>query len=311
MRGKDCGRGGLGGKNLVCSEMKQNSRKNQAADRKKTECPEVKLYDRKRESVDEKVLIGEENWAVEFPAAAEREASIRHIVAAGLPAPKQLRKAVPELVRTLGVRNLFFGVEDCVFLAVLLTVLVLAGVLVSASSDSGMLTVLLMIFSPVFYMALHILTVWKEVMTRTYELLMTCRCSLRQLTVVRMLIFGGMSLCFSTAFSGGLSLRWEDGPGLPRLLSISFASLFLFACLSLLAERKWPAPMSCLPAPGAWIVLGVVLLLLGERAETLLAGISTMAFALAACGGAVLYFSMLKCYYFVPKEGAAVYSGIL
>lgn len=297
MKDKDCGRGGLGGKNSVCSEMKQNSRKNQAADRKKTECPEVKLYDGKRESV-------------EFPTAAEREASIRYIVAAGLPAPRQLRKAVPELARTLGVRNLFFGVEDCVFLAVLLTVLVSAGVLVSVSSDSGMLTVLLFVFSPLFYMALHLMTVWKEMMTHTYELLMTCRCSLRQLTVARMLIFGGMSLCFSVAFSGGLSLLWEDGPGMPRLLSISFASLFLFACLSLLAERKWPAPMSCLPAPGAWIVLGVALLLLGERAEILLAGISTMAFALAACGGAVLYFSMLKCYYFVPKEGAAVYAGI-
>ena len=253
-------------------------------------------------------ILTEDEWKVDFPSLQEREASIRQIVAAGLPAPRRMWKAVPELVRTLGIRNLFFGVEDCVFLAVLLSVLVSAGVLSFAASRPSMLAVLLFIFSPLFYMALHLLTVWKEVMAHTYELLMACRCSLRQLTAVRMLIFGGMSLCFSMALSGCLSWWQSDGPGLLRLCSISFASLFLFACLSLAAERKWPAPVSCLPVPAAWVLLGVSLLLLGERAEALLGGIFTMAFALAGGGGAALYFLMLKHYYFTLREGAIAYA---
>ncbi len=251
--------------------------------------------------------MNEEIWAVEFPSDEEREASIRRIVAAGLPVPRTLRQAVPELIRTVGIRNLFFGVEDCVFLAALLTVLVSAGVVFCVASQPEMLTVLLFIVSPLFYMALHLLTIWKEVMARTYELLMTCRCSLKQLTTVRMLIFGGMSLCCSTALGGGLSCLWPDGPRLLRLFSISFAALFLFAGLSLLAERRWPAPLSGLLVPAVWMALGLSLLLLGERARQLLDGISTMAFLLAGCGGALLYFSALKRYYFTPGEGALTY----
>ena len=52
---------------------------------------------------------------VELPTDAEKERSINIILAAALPKPQRLRSDLPALLRSLGLRGLFFGVEDCAF----------------------------------------------------------------------------------------------------------------------------------------------------------------------------------------------------
>ncbi|PJM73277.1 hypothetical protein CS006_04310 [Bifidobacterium primatium] len=60
------------------------------------------------------------NERIPYPTEAERERSIRHIVAMGVPRRVGLWASLIDVVRSLGMRNLFFGVGDCVFLGLMM-----------------------------------------------------------------------------------------------------------------------------------------------------------------------------------------------
>ncbi len=233
----------------------------------------------------------------------EQQRSIRTILRRGMPAPQRLTSALPELLRTVGVRGLFFGVGDCLFLALLGGMLMGTVFFSSVGAFLGAVSVLVFLLSPFFYGLLHLLTTWKEMMCGTYELIMTCRCSLRQLTVLRMLVFGGISAVLSAAGGIGLSVIYHGELSSLRLISISFSSLFFFAAAQLIAEWKSRAPRSCVIVPGIWIVLCVALLAMGEKAVVFMEAVPTAAFAMIAVLSLTCYVRTLKHYYFDPKEG--------
>ncbi|PWG58893.1 hypothetical protein [Bifidobacterium catulorum] len=57
---------------------------------------------------------------IPYPTDAERERSIRHIVAVGVPRRAGLLTSLVDVLRALGLRGLFFGVGDCVFLGLMM-----------------------------------------------------------------------------------------------------------------------------------------------------------------------------------------------
>ena len=249
-----------------------------------------------------------ENEDILFPTEEEKNESIRRIVETGMPTPCRLSVVFWRLWERVGVGELFSGVGDCVFLALLGGGLVWAGTLVYAGHDPGRLYLLLFAVSPFLYLLLHLLTVWKEVMSGTYEMLMVCRLSLQQVTVLRMLIFGGISVVMSVAGNLTIWLLFAKQCSLLRMMGISFAALFLFAWLEICIEWRWSVPASYFAAPGLWAGISLLLLFLGERAGEILLSIPTAVFAAIAAAFAVLYFEKMKKIYFYSREGAQSYA---
>lgn len=245
---------------------------------------------------------------IPFPTEEEKNDSIQKIVTDGVQPPCSLGSAVMRLIREISVRELFFGVGDCVFLAFLAAALLWSAVFASAGQTEAILPMLMFFASPFLYALLHLLTVWKEIMAGTYERLMTCRLSLRQMTILRMLVFGGISVLASTLLNAGLWFILSDeckgAYTYLRMTGISFSGLFLFAWMELMAEWKWRLPASCTVAPLLWGVLGILSFLWQEHIRTVLFAVPTAVFVMIACTFAVLYFGTLKRYYFDSKEGA-------
>lgn len=245
---------------------------------------------------------------IRFPSGEEKDRSIRMILDKGIPRPKRMLPELWELAGRLGIRGLFFGVGDCMFLSFLLGGLLWAGCFTAAAGARGQLSVLLFLVSPFLYALLHLLGIWKEIMTGTYETMMVCRCSLRQLMVLRMLVFGGAAVILSIGASAGIGWVLDDGPSILNLMGIAFSALFLFAAASAAAEWRWRTPGSYLVVPAFWVLLSLALLVLGERAETFLRNIPTAVFWIIAACCAVLYGRTLKHYYFDPQEGAIAHA---
>lgn len=223
---------------------------------------------------------------IPMPSDAERKQAVNAILNASELPERNLWKAL-ESVRHLPLSTLFFGVGDCLFLAVLLALLCMIPT-AAAVVEGAAVTPLLFLLSPFLYAALHLLTAWKEAMSGTLEWKQTCKLPLRSLTALRMLLFGGVStlLCVPQSvlfwYVGGMqiSLLW--------MLSVSFASLFLYAALSLaLARRRsW---MLMVAAPGGWLCIGVALLCWDKAALFLLKVPAAVFIILSAAALAAIY----------------------
>lgn len=244
------------------------------------------------------------NGHIPYPTPEERNRSIAHIIAEATPQPRRLTTELPNLFRTVGLRGLIFGIWDCAFLALLASSVIWLGCFAVASQEGVGASLALFVTAPAFWAAMHWLSLWKEWMGGTYELLMTMRCTIHQLTVLRMLVFGAVAVVLSTAVSGAVRMLIVGGPSMIRLCSLSFASLFLYASLCLFIEWWLPPHWGYFTAPVIWAALGVFLLALGARAGAFFDAVPLAAVVLVATGSLIAYIQLLRQTYFIPRKGA-------
>lgn len=236
---------------------------------------------------------------IPMPTEEERRRAIRAVVDAGLPPPEG------RLLREIPLSVLFFGVGDCLFLAVLITEICFVP-LAAAVFQRLPLAPLLFLLSPLLYASLQFLTMWKEFSTGTLEWKQTCRIPFRVLTALRMLVFGGVSVMVCVPAD---MLLWElsrHQAALPWMLGVSFSSLFLYAALSLSCQRLRRREMM-LAAPALWLVLGAILLCWEEGAALLLR-VPALVFFLLALAGLALFLRELKYDLIRPIEGGLRYA---
>lgn len=229
------------------------------------------------------------NERIPRPTEQERRRAIQTIVARGLVRP---RRRPP-----LGV--LFFGVEDSALLAGLIFGLCLLPAVGAAKLLPGMaampgepppmagLAPLLFLLSPVLYAALQVLTTWKETAQGTLEWKSCCRISHRELLAWRTLAFGGVSAAACLPVD---LLLWQvtgRESSLLWMLGTSFASLFLYAALTL-ARRDHSLIFPLL----LWGALGGVLTVWKHGAALLYRAPALLLLA-AAAGGAAYSVSRL------------------
>ena len=68
----------------------------------------------------------DDRWnEIPMPTEAEKNAAVARILDAGLPARPGLRHTLTETLQAVGLRTLFFGEADCLFLSVLFLLLCL------------------------------------------------------------------------------------------------------------------------------------------------------------------------------------------
>lgn len=234
---------------------------------------------------------------IPVPTEEERRLAIRAVVDEGLPPPGKRWE--------ISLSVLFFGVGDCLFLAVLITGICFVP-LAAAVFQRSPLAPLLFLLSPLLYASLQFLTMWKEFSTGTLEWKQTCRIPFRVLTALRMLVFGGVSVMVCVPAD---MLLWElsrHQAALPWMLGVSFSSLFLYAALSLFCQRLRRREMM-LAAPALWLALGVVLLC-WEAGAAILLRVPALVFFLLALAGLALFLRELKHDLIRPIEGGLRYA---
>lgn len=229
-----------------------------------------------------------EHWNEPMPTSREREAAITAILDQGL-AP---RPGLASVLRSaLNARALFFGVADCIFLSILAAVLLLIPLLAAAIQMDAVVP-MLFLASPALYALLLGLTAWKEAQSGLLEWKETCRLSVRAVTALRMVVFGGgsvlvwvpVNLWLWKAMGGELTLSW--------MLGVSLSSLFLYGLLSLACLGRRGRGRLIAP-PVIWTVLGG-LLLMWDGASAWLAALPGAVFLALAGGAMALYLLELR-----------------
>lgn len=240
-----------------------------------------------------------------MPTEAEKNAAVARILDAGLPARPGLRHTLTETLQAVGLRTLFFGEADCLFLSVLFLLLCLLPA-AAAAARQGPVGPVLFLLSPALYAALHLLTAWKETQSGTLEWRQACRISLRTMTALRMLVFGSASVLVCVPANlllwylagGDISLFW--------MVALSVSGLCLYGVLSLYCLRL-RGIAGLLTAPAVWAALGTVPLL-WERAARWLNGVPTVLFCLLSIAALALYFSELRRFCQRRAEGGTIYA---
>lgn len=238
----------------------------------------------------------------DFLDAAEKERQIAQIIEHSVLKPQKLGASLRNLWGALGIRGICFGVWDCMLLALVLDGVLWAAVYETAKHSTQFLGLLVFLASPVLYAMLHLLTVWKEMMAGMYGTLMVCRMSLRQVTVMRLLLFGGGSVVLLGGVNLWLLLNTGREQSVLRLLCLSMASLFFYAWMQMLLEWKWRNRMSYAAAPVLWSICAILLLVSGEKGQIVLEAVPNVGFLLCAGLCAGMYGRVLKKYYFGPCE---------
>lgn len=232
-----------------------------------------------------------------IPSKEEREASIQIILDNSLAPSRPCWQSLPLSV-------LVFGVEDCLFLAVLLGLLPAALWFAHTETLAHELPGILFLTAPLLYAAAHILTMWKESQCGTLDWKRTCRLSLQTLTALRMGLFGGAAVLVCVPVDVLLWRACDGALPLVRMLGISFASLFLHAALSLsFRHLRWG-----MAAPVAiWILLGTALLC-HEPWIDFLVEIPTIVFFVLAGAGLIYCLSRLRALLHSPNKGGFIYA---
>jgi hypothetical protein len=130
---------------------------------------------------------------------------------------------------------------------------------------------------------------------------------LKELLILRMLAFSGISLIVSV---GSNILIWQllgQELSLMRLFSLSFASLFLFANIQLLLEYKIPMRCCHWVTPIIWGALGILFFWKQDWIAQLLLYLPLSIVTLLVFVLVLLFFYLLRHNYFMKKEGTITY----
>lgn len=247
--------------------------------------------------------LSKDDFFIDMPSEAEKEASVDLIIQKGLIEQRALRETkgllsfIYEIIIKLGIRTVFSGIEDGMFLAFL--IMVFGGGLFMRINERFLCTGTFLI-SPFLYMLMYVLTMWQEIKSSTYEMKMTCRFTLKHLIAFRMICFGGVSACMNGIIMFFFCYLHQKEYMFFKLLGISLVSLFIYGIITfinLLYYRKPKKGIFILPC--LWCGINTLaFLFLDEKFELFLAGIPIFVLFLLCAIAVILYMMGVKRYLF-------------
>ncbi len=239
------------------------------------------------------------------PSQDEKERAIEYILSIGLSKPKSLWKHFYELYRALGFHYLFLNT----MLPVIISVALMIGFIVLCPLPSEQFkNAVLFATAPVFFIFVVLLTEIVERSSPLYELKMTCKYTIQQITAFRVLCFSLMGSVFCTLTS--LFSRFPDVLDFFRALSLSLFALFICSFLSIFLMRYFNWKWTHFTPVLLWMMIGLFpIWILRERWESFLSQLPiviTVFFTVIAFG---LYLMELKKLINIQQREVAYYVG--
>ena len=216
-----------------------------------------------------------------MPTQGEKDAAIEAILSKGLKRPQSIGAQFREMYHVLGLRSVFWDTAWALVLSVMAVVPIFFAQLIFPTDYKY---TVLFSFSPLFFVLAVLITETVERSDGLYELKMTCKYTIRQITVFRV-------FCFALAgvvVSAGAAAAYADSMSqFYSLLPISFSALFLCAFLFLFLmrrfARRWVFGLSAI----VWVLAALIpALVFGGRWESFLSGLpAAITIAAAVCAG--------------------------
>lgn len=242
--------------------------------------------------------------SIMMPSKEEKEQSIHTILELGMKPPKTLVNAIPILLKRIGIHNLFLGVWDGIFLAIVCAGVFAIVFMLPKGIHINVRYMGLFFVSPFFYLMLHGFTAWKELQNGTYEIKMTCHYTLRELTALRMIIFSVFCVVLDVIVSGGVWYFTKEGVKLFQLIGLSLSALFFYGTATMAVLRKGLSLYGQLAVPVLWSILCFLPIILKIDMEAILLALPNVVVGIVLVAAVCCYFVQVKKYLFRKgKEG--------
>ncbi|MGM8365429.1 hypothetical protein ACLIBG_08075 [Virgibacillus sp. W0181] len=180
-----------------------------------------------------------DKFYIDFPDEQTIHEQINYIVSTGMPVKISFFSYLKQMYKQIGLKFIFRDAMELFYITVLL---VAVFVYFSFKAEflhqlDGKIHAWIFIFSPIIYLTLSVLSLYKLKQNNTYEVEMTCKYNVFQLAAFRMLVFSLICLGINGIIIGVLSVSYQKINFL-QAFSLSTVSLFLFSTAFLFALTK-------------------------------------------------------------------------
>lgn len=205
---------------------------------------------------------------IEKLSTTEKELAIKKIVQQGVVTPWDRIRNVLNMNNVCSLKFLFWGIGDCLFFSVLIAACLWMFLI---QLDSKVIVCMIFSVSPFAYIFLYALTSWKEHILYLYEMRMTCKYTIKQITVIRMIYFSAINMILNVLILGCFSQSFNAPIGLLKVIGLSFTSVFLYGSIMLFVQLRKNTFWATTFTPVFWIVFNTMIIFFyGERIEQFL-----------------------------------------
>ncbi|AEB74975.1 membrane protein [Clostridium botulinum] len=202
-----------------------------------------------------------EKFYIDMPDEITIQNEINIILDKGLKEKQSFYKYIKNMYNQIGLKNLFHDAIEIIFVVLvalgIFTLIVLQGGEMNYR-EVNKIYVFIMIISPILYLVLSLISFISTKERRTYEIEMTCKYNLYQLSVLRMLIFSIVCILFNVAVIGTIVIRYKE-INFIRAFMISSTSLFLFSYSFLYLALNVPSRVTKYLVIIGWIFINSIL----------------------------------------------------
>ncbi|GHU43460.1 hypothetical protein FACS1894111_09090 [Clostridia bacterium] len=232
------------------------------------------------------------------PTQIEKEQSIEIILSKGLKKPRSIWSLFREMHQLLGFRFIFW---DTALAFVLSSVVLIAVVFPLIFAPKALSCTILFACSPLLFLIVLFFSEMIEITGSLYELKLTCKYSIRQITAYRIMCFSLLGLIFCIGMTAHQS---ENIYELLHLFALSLCSFFLCAFVSLFFIRCFARKARFAFAISLWFgILCLPALFFGKKWELFLSELPVAVSLGVAILCAVLFlFEIRKFVTANPKE---------
>jgi len=234
---------------------------------------------------------------VNMPTEQEIKAEIDVIVTQGLGKRESFYSYLKNMYRQIGIRYLFRDGLEIIF-----TMLLVASILFSVIKDRNIyfsenikaIYAYLFTVSPILYLSMSVLNFIIAKQNKTYEVEMTCKYNIYQISAFRMLVFSVICILFNSFFVYMATCFYENINYLKAFV-ISIASLFLFSTIFLFTITKVRNRTIKYFTVLGWIGVNLVLFILKvDFYIQLLDKVSIYTWIIVAISSLIIYVKNLK-----------------
>ncbi len=240
------------------------------------------------------------------PSQNEKDRAIENILSKGLSTPKSLWGYLCEIYRALGIRYIFLDTG----LAIIMTIIATIGFIrLYPLSLEQYPYAMLFALAPVFFLFVVLFAETIERVSGLYELKMTCKYTVQQITAFRVLCFSLMGAVFC-AFTSLYFSRLPVAYDFFRAFSLSLCALFLCSFLTIFIIRRFSQNWIYFTAMLLWMAIGFLpVRVFGQWWELFFSQIPVTVTVFVAVIACALFFMEIKNLMKIRKRKVAYYVG--
>lgn len=211
-----------------------------------------------------------EKFCIDMPDEMTIQNEINIILDKGLKHKKSFFSYMRKMYKQLGLKVIFHDFVEIVF-----TLLIFLSLFLVIKFNEGAIDYeevkkiygLIMIASPILYLILSLISLIKIKENRTYEIEMTCKYNLYQLSAFRMFVFSVICILFNVSIIFNIVCKFGSINFL-RATMISITSLFLFSTMFLYLIIKIRSKITKYLAIVGWIAINLLLYIFNNKLYT-------------------------------------------